>query len=164
MLGVAISGARIPGDQPAGARVTGVGHGQRRDARTGPAGVAVLRRPAVELLPPLPRAVRPGAHRNSACGTASCAARPGHPRCLAERVQGPQQQPVRQRRRGDRVPLRTEQADDQRPRRGGGERADRESRRQVSCDRGTVVYYNSDVDIAVLDVPELDGPTIGFDL
>ena len=30
--------------------------------------------------------------------------------------------------------------------------------------RGTVVYYNSDVDIAVIDVPELDGPTIGFDL
>jgi S1-C subfamily serine protease len=29
---------------------------------------------------------------------------------------------------------------------------------------GTVVYYNSDVDIAVIDVPELDGPTIGFDL
>jgi S1-C subfamily serine protease len=30
--------------------------------------------------------------------------------------------------------------------------------------RGTVVYYNSDVDIAVIDVPELNGPTIGFDL
>ena len=30
--------------------------------------------------------------------------------------------------------------------------------------RGTVVYYNSDVDVAVIDVPELDGPTIGFDL
>jgi S1-C subfamily serine protease len=29
---------------------------------------------------------------------------------------------------------------------------------------GTVVYYNSDVDVAVIDVPELDGPTIGFDL
>ena len=29
---------------------------------------------------------------------------------------------------------------------------------------GKVVYYNSDVDIAVIDVPELDGPTIGFDL
>ena len=30
--------------------------------------------------------------------------------------------------------------------------------------RGTVVYYNSDVDIAVIDVPDLDGPTIAFDL
>jgi S1-C subfamily serine protease len=30
--------------------------------------------------------------------------------------------------------------------------------------RGTVVYYNPDVDIAVLDVPGLDGPTIRFDL
>jgi S1-C subfamily serine protease len=30
--------------------------------------------------------------------------------------------------------------------------------------QGTVVYYNSDVDIAVIDVPALDGPTIGFDL
>ena len=29
---------------------------------------------------------------------------------------------------------------------------------------GKVVYYNSDVDVAVIDVPELDGPTIGFDL
>jgi S1-C subfamily serine protease len=29
---------------------------------------------------------------------------------------------------------------------------------------GTVVYYNPDLDIAVLDVPDLDGPTIGFDL
>ncbi len=29
---------------------------------------------------------------------------------------------------------------------------------------GTVVYYNSDIDIAVLDVPGLDGATIGFDL
>jgi S1-C subfamily serine protease len=30
--------------------------------------------------------------------------------------------------------------------------------------RGTVVYYNPDVDIAVIDVPGLDGPTIRFDL
>jgi S1-C subfamily serine protease len=29
--------------------------------------------------------------------------------------------------------------------------------------RGTVVYYNSDVDVAVIDVPGLDGPTIAFD-
>ncbi len=29
---------------------------------------------------------------------------------------------------------------------------------------GKVVYYNSDVDVAVIDVPDLDGPTIGFDL
>ena len=29
--------------------------------------------------------------------------------------------------------------------------------------RGTVVYYNPDVDIAVIDVPGLDGPTIRFD-
>jgi S1-C subfamily serine protease len=30
--------------------------------------------------------------------------------------------------------------------------------------RGTVVFYNPDVDIAVVDVPGLDGPTIRFDL
>ena len=30
--------------------------------------------------------------------------------------------------------------------------------------RGTVVYYNPDVDIAVIDVPDLEGPTISFDL
>ena len=30
--------------------------------------------------------------------------------------------------------------------------------------RGTVVYYNSDVDVAVIDVPGLSGPTIRFDL
>ena len=30
--------------------------------------------------------------------------------------------------------------------------------------RGTVVYYNPDVDVAVIDVPALDGPTIPFDL
>ncbi|MET0997414.1 MAG: MarP family serine protease [Marmoricola sp.] len=29
---------------------------------------------------------------------------------------------------------------------------------------GTVVYYNPDVDVAVIDVPGLDGPTIRFDL
>ncbi len=29
---------------------------------------------------------------------------------------------------------------------------------------GTVVYYNPDVDVAVIDVPGLDGPTIQFDL
>jgi S1-C subfamily serine protease len=29
---------------------------------------------------------------------------------------------------------------------------------------GTVVYYNPDVDVAVIDVPDLDGPTIRFDL
>ncbi|MEO7351309.1 MAG: MarP family serine protease [Marmoricola sp.] len=29
--------------------------------------------------------------------------------------------------------------------------------------KGTVVYYNPDVDIAVIEVPGLDGPTIGFD-
>ena len=29
---------------------------------------------------------------------------------------------------------------------------------------GTVVYYNPGVDVAVIDVPALDGPTIGFDL
>jgi S1-C subfamily serine protease len=29
---------------------------------------------------------------------------------------------------------------------------------------GTVVYYDPDVDVAVLDVPALDGPTLGFDL
>jgi S1-C subfamily serine protease len=30
--------------------------------------------------------------------------------------------------------------------------------------QGTVVYYNPDVDVAVLDVPGLDGPSIRFDL
>lgn len=30
--------------------------------------------------------------------------------------------------------------------------------------RGTVVYYNPGVDVAVIDVPDLDGPTISFDL
>lgn len=30
--------------------------------------------------------------------------------------------------------------------------------------QGTVVYYNPDVDIAVIDVPDLKGPTISFDL
>ncbi|MCW2848571.1 MAG: peptidase and chymotrypsin/Hap [Marmoricola sp.] len=30
--------------------------------------------------------------------------------------------------------------------------------------KGTVVYYNSDVDIAVIEVPTLDAPTIRFDL
>ena len=29
---------------------------------------------------------------------------------------------------------------------------------------GTVVYYNPDVDVAVIDVPDLEGPTIRFDL
>ena len=29
---------------------------------------------------------------------------------------------------------------------------------------GKVVYYDPDVDVAVIDVPELDGPTISFDL
>ncbi len=29
---------------------------------------------------------------------------------------------------------------------------------------GTVVYYNPDIDVAVLEVPALDGPTIRFDL
>jgi S1-C subfamily serine protease len=29
---------------------------------------------------------------------------------------------------------------------------------------GRVVYYNPDVDVAVIDVPDLDGPTIRFDL
>jgi S1-C subfamily serine protease len=29
---------------------------------------------------------------------------------------------------------------------------------------GKVVYYDPDVDIAVIDVPELDGPAISFDL
>ena len=29
---------------------------------------------------------------------------------------------------------------------------------------GTVVYYNPDIDVAVIDVPALDGPTIRFDL
>jgi S1-C subfamily serine protease len=28
----------------------------------------------------------------------------------------------------------------------------------------TVVHYNPDIDVAVLDVPGLDGPTVGFDL
>ena len=28
----------------------------------------------------------------------------------------------------------------------------------------TVVYYNPDLDVAVLDVPDLDGPTVRFDL
>ncbi len=30
--------------------------------------------------------------------------------------------------------------------------------------RGTVVHYNSDVDVAVVDVPGLDGPVVRFDL
>ena len=30
--------------------------------------------------------------------------------------------------------------------------------------RGKVVYYDPDIDVAVVDVPELDGPTIKFDL
>ncbi len=30
--------------------------------------------------------------------------------------------------------------------------------------KGTVVYYNPDIDVAVIDVPDLDGPTISFDL
>jgi S1-C subfamily serine protease len=30
--------------------------------------------------------------------------------------------------------------------------------------KGTVVHYNPDVDVAVIDVPALDGPTVGFDL
>ena len=30
--------------------------------------------------------------------------------------------------------------------------------------KGTVVYYNPDLDVAVLDVPDLDGPTVRFDL
>jgi S1-C subfamily serine protease len=30
--------------------------------------------------------------------------------------------------------------------------------------KGTVVYYNPDIDVAVIDVPSLDGPAIRFDL
>ena len=30
--------------------------------------------------------------------------------------------------------------------------------------KGTVVHYNPDVDVAVIDVPGLDGPTVRFDL
>jgi S1-C subfamily serine protease len=30
--------------------------------------------------------------------------------------------------------------------------------------KGTVVYYNPDIDVAVIDVPSLDGPTVRFDL
>jgi S1-C subfamily serine protease len=30
--------------------------------------------------------------------------------------------------------------------------------------KGTVVYYNPDIDVAVIDVPDLDGPTVRFDL
>ncbi len=30
--------------------------------------------------------------------------------------------------------------------------------------KGTVVHYDPDVDVAVVDVPELDGPTVDFDL
>ena len=54
-------------------------------------------------------------------------------------------------------------ADDQRPRRRRGDRADGAGRRRRRS-TPTVVYYNPDVDVAVIDVPGLDGPTIRFDL
>ena len=132
MLGVAISGSRIPGISP-----------QVRESRVLVTVNDVMPAQAQQALQSFddvvgssffPRYLEPFAQERiakRASGTAPGAARPGHPRRRAERVQGPQQQPVRQRRRGHRVPLRPEQADDQRPRRGGGDRADREGRRQV---------------------------------
>ena len=58
---------------------------------------------------------------------------------------------LRPRRRGQRLPLRARPGDDQRARRRRGRQARRAGRRHARC-RRRVVYYNPDIDVAVLAV------------
>ena len=124
MLGVAISGSRIPGISP-----------QVRDSQVLIAVNKVMPVQAQQALRSFddvvgssffPRYLEPFAPERIVNVA------PADPRVLrdpdirdarAERVQGPQHQPVRQRRRGHRLPLRAPPADDQRPRRRGRHRA-----------------------------------------
>ena len=132
MLGVAISGSRIPGISP-----------QVRDSRVLVAVNNVMPVQAQQALRSFdnvvgssffPRYLEPFAPERiverRAGRQRGCCATPTSGEASQSRLQDPQQQPVRQRRRGHRLPLRAAQADDQRPRRRGRDRADGAGRRQ----------------------------------
>ena len=107
MLGVAISGSRIPGISP-----------QVRDSKVLIAVNKVMPVQAQQALRSFdevvgssffPRYLEPFAPErivSVAAGRAARAARPRHPRRAGQRLQGPQHQPLRQRGRGHRLPLR----------------------------------------------------------
>ena len=107
MLGVAISGSRIPGISP-----------QVRDSRVLVAVNDVMPVQAQQALRSFDNVVgsgffprylepfAPRAHRRGRPGQPAGAARPRHPAGGRSGVQDPQQQPVRQRGRGHRLPLR----------------------------------------------------------
>ena len=110
MLGVAISGSQIPGISP-----------QVRDSRVLVGVNQVMPVQAQQALRSFdqvvgssffPRYLEPFAPERiveGRAGAAPGAARPRRPQRRAERVQDAQQQPLRQRRRGHRLPLRPAQ-------------------------------------------------------
>ena len=140
MLGVAISGSRIPGVGPMVRDLRGAARGRHGDAGDGEdRAPGVQRRGRVELLPDLPRAVRPRAHRQRLRGAVAPAARPRHRARPRQRVQAPRQQQVRAWGRGQRVRLRPPPADDQRPRGGGCRPAEGRGRRQAPAGHGRLL-------------------------
>ena len=140
MLGVAISGSRIPGVGPMVRTSAVLRRGRHGDAGDGEDRAAgVQRRGRVELLPDLPRAVRPRAHRQRLRGAVAPAARPRHRARPRQRVQAPRQQQVRARGRGQRVRLRPPPADDQRPRGGRRRPAEGRGRRQAPAGHGRLL-------------------------
>ena len=144
-----------------GAQLAGALQGQRgapaarrRSARR------VQRRGRHQLLPPLPRAVLAGAHRRRRARRPPDAARPRRHPGRQQRAQGPRHQRLRPRHRGVRLRLRDGPADDQRARGGRGRRpAGRHRRRRGRRD---VVFYDPDLDIAVLEFDSGAVPAMPF--
>ena len=92
------------------------------------------------------------------------AARPRHPAGRRVGLQAPQQQPLRQRGRGHRLPLRAPQADDQRPRRRRRHRADGAWSATEPLQRHGRASTTPTSTWPSSTYPGLDGPTVHFDL
>ena len=136
-LGVAISGSRLGGVTSLVRESAVLGAGRHGAAqRRQPAAAGLRQRGGHDVLPPLPRAVRPRAHRRGQGGPAPAAHRPRRRRRRAERAQGAQHQQLRPRGRGQRLPLRRRPADDQRPRGRGRRPAGGHHRRQRGRGQG----------------------------
>ena len=160
-LGVAISGSRIGGVTPL-VRDSAV-LAEVDEALPEHAPTARCRRSTTSSAPASSRATssrsRPSGSSRSAPARSGCCDDPDVERAAEQRAQDPRRQRLRPRCRGLRLPLRRRPADDQRPRRRRGRRprGDRSATARVAAD---VVYYNPDIDVAVLAFDSGDAPTL----
>ncbi len=139
-LGVAVAGAGLGGVSPMVRNSAVLGLGRRDAPRLGRRRAERLQqRRRDDLLPALPRAVRPRAHRRGRPRPAAPAHRSRRRGRRTGRAQGPGHQRLRARRRGHRLRLLRRPADDQRPRGRRRRRARGDRRRQLGDGGGRLL-------------------------